>query len=100
MTLSVFQCNACDHTLFPARYLCPRCGGADWRGVSFAQGTVTEATVVHQRVGQPNAAPLHLASVVSAAGPVVIARSEAALHAGDVVRLTIDSAGAIVASPL
>ncbi|VVE71031.1 hypothetical protein PCA31118_03734 [Pandoraea captiosa] len=100
MTLSVFQCNQCDHTLFPARYLCPNCGSADWQRVPFAQGTVAEATVVHQRVGQPNAAPLHLASVVSSAGPIVIARSDAALHAGDVVRLTIDAGGAIVASPI
>ncbi|VVE71696.1 hypothetical protein PAN31117_04141 [Pandoraea anapnoica] len=100
MTLSVFRCNACHHTLFPARYLCPNCGAADWRGAPFTQGTVTEATVVHQRVGQSNAAPLHLASVVSSDGPIVIARSEAALHAGDMVRLTLDSGGSIVASPI
>lgn len=100
MTLSIFQCTECDHTLFPARYLCPNCGGADWRGVPFTQGTVTEATVVHQRVGQSNAGPLHLASVVSSAGPIVIARSDVALHAGDIVRLTLDAGGAIVASPI
>ncbi|VVE00032.1 zinc ribbon domain-containing protein [Pandoraea anhela] len=98
MTLSVFQCNDCDHTLFPARYLCPSCGGADWRSVPIPQGIVSEATVVRQRVGQPNAAPLYLASVISMAGPIVIARSGAALHAGDVVNLTIDAAGAILAS--
>ncbi|MBN4666520.1 rubredoxin [Pandoraea nosoerga] len=97
MTLSAFQCTACNHTLFPARYFCPNCGGADWQSVPLGVGTVAETTVVRQRVGLPNAAPLHLASVLSVAGPVVIARSAAALHAGDVVRLTVDSAGAIVA---
>ncbi|MDR3098020.1 MAG: zinc ribbon domain-containing protein [Paraburkholderia sp.] len=90
--LVIQRCNACGEAVFPARYRCPRCGAADWTGEAAADGAVEESTVVRHRVGAQGTGDVYLASVRVPAGPVVIARSDTALHEGDAVALTIDDA--------
>jgi uncharacterized protein len=99
MTLIVFQCKHCGTTLFPARYFCPACGGGQWRECVVVHGTVAESTVVRHRVGAQAAQAshdVHLASVVTTTGPIVIARLNRALQSGDAVRLDVDEAGRIL----
>jgi uncharacterized OB-fold protein len=96
MTLSVFQCKQCGTTLFPARYFCPACGGGQWRECTVERGAVAESTVVRHRVGARGDGDVHLASVVTSAGPIVIARLEAAMQSGDAVSLDVDDAGRLV----
>jgi uncharacterized protein len=88
--LSILRCNACGEALFPARYRCPHCGDATWTSEPAARGVVEESTVVRHRVGAQGSGDVHLASVRTQAGPVVIARSVAALRAGEAVSLAID----------
>jgi uncharacterized OB-fold protein len=95
MTLKVFQCTQCGATLFPARYFCPACGGGQWRECAVERGTLAESTVMRHRVGTQGAGDVHLASVVTSAGPIVIARLESAMQFGDAVRLNLDDAGRV-----
>ena len=95
MTLKVFQCTQCGHTLFPARYFCPACGAGQWRECAVERGIVAESTVVRHRVGAHGEGGVHLASVVTSAGPIVIARLEHALRSGDAVSLDVDAAGRV-----
>jgi uncharacterized OB-fold protein len=95
MTLRVFQCTQCGVTLFPARYFCPACGGGQWRECAVEHGTLAESTVVRHRVGAPGDGDVHLASVVTSAGPVVIVRLEQAMQFGDTVSLDVDEAGRV-----
>jgi uncharacterized protein len=97
MTLDVFRCTACGTTLFPARYRCPACGGAQWATLAAASGKVVAATTVTHRVGAAGAGEVHLASVETDAGPTIIARLESAAHEGDTVSLDIDDEHRIVA---
>jgi uncharacterized protein len=90
--LSIERCNACGAGVFPARYRCPHCGAADWTSEPALCGTVEESTVVRHRVGAQGSGDVHLVSVRTPAGPVVIARSDTALCAGEAVSLTIDDA--------
>ncbi|MFM0666926.1 zinc ribbon domain-containing protein [Paraburkholderia sediminicola] len=96
MTLKVFQCTQCGMTLFPARYFCPACGGAQWSECAVERGNIAESTVVRHRVGAQGGGDVHLASVATSAGPIVIARLEAAMQSGDSVSLDVDDAGRIV----
>jgi uncharacterized protein len=100
MKLSVFQCTQCDAALFPARYFCPACGGAQWRECAVARGTVTESTVVRHRVGAQEGSDVYLASVATSAGPVVIARLDQRVQAGEDVALDMDDANRILARPI
>ena len=97
MNLSVFECKQCGTTLFPARYFCPACGSDQWRERVVERGTVAESTVVRHRVGALGGHDVHLASVATSAGPVVIARLEWAMQSGDTVSLVVDEAGCILA---
>lgn len=97
MSINVFRCTHCDTTLFPARYLCPSCGGAEWSAFEAEGGTVTAATAVRRRVGADNGGDIHLASVATEAGPIVIARLDAPVEIGDVVSLALDAQHRIVA---
>jgi uncharacterized OB-fold protein len=83
MTVFVAVCRACGHALFPSRLLCPRCGGDAWDSVAATDGVVMEATSMQHRV----AAPVHLASVRTDLGVVVLARMERAVAIGDRVAL-------------
>ena len=95
MTLKVFQCAQCGHTLFPARYFCPACGGGQWRECAVERGTVAESTVVRHRVGAHGEGDVHLASVATSAGPIVIARLDGAMRSGDAVSLDVDDGGRV-----
>ncbi|MFX1675709.1 zinc ribbon domain-containing protein [Paraburkholderia sp. A2WS-5] len=95
--LEVFRCTACGATLFPARYLCPACGGARWTKPVVSGGTVLAATTVSHRVGASEPGTVHLASVRTDAGPVVIARLEAAASEGEAVLLEVDEESRILA---
>jgi len=109
MTLQVYCCTACGQTLFPARFLCPGCGGESWTAVPCANGRIAESTVVRLRVsGQTEAGVngnVHLASVETDRGPIVIAMIDAAewpegiAPIGAPVRLLIDDAHRIHAHP-
>ncbi|HEX7911877.1 MAG TPA: zinc ribbon domain-containing protein [Paraburkholderia sp.] len=96
MTLKVFQCAQCGLALFPARYFCPACGGGQWRDCVVEHGTVAESTVVRHRVGTHGDGDMRLASVVTSAGPIVIARLEDALRSGDAVSLDVDDTGRVI----
>ncbi|MEW9586209.1 Zn-ribbon domain-containing OB-fold protein [Paraburkholderia sp. DGU8] len=97
MTLKVFRCKQCGTTLFPARYFCPSCGGAQWDECVSTRGNVAQATVVRHRIAAQAGAEVYLASVVTDAGPVVIARLDAAAQAGDAVSLELDEANRLLA---
>ncbi|HKT95587.1 MAG TPA: zinc ribbon domain-containing protein [Paraburkholderia sp.] len=97
MKLDVFRCAACGVMLFPARYLCPACGGAQWTTQAVSHGTVLAVTTVSHRVGATGASAVHLASVQTDAGPVVIARLEAVARKGESVSLEIDEESRILA---
>ncbi|RQH08569.1 Zn-ribbon domain-containing OB-fold protein [Paraburkholderia dinghuensis] len=102
-TLTIFRCRACGEALFPARYRCPRCGAADWRDEDAPSGVTEESTVVRHRVGALGAGDIHLATVRTDAGAVVIARLDAPasgpVRAGEPVLLTIDNAKRVLARP-
>ncbi len=97
MTLKVFRCAGCGTTLFPARYFCPCCGGREWTELTAEHGTVTAATVVRHRVAAEGGSDIHLASVATAAGPIVIARLDSPGHIGDSVSLEHDEQHRILA---
>nr|WP_284504547.1 MULTISPECIES: zinc ribbon domain-containing protein [unclassified Caballeronia] len=100
MTLKVFQCKQCGSTLFPARYVCFECGGAEWRERVAERGTIDELTTVRRRIGAQDGSDVLLASVTTDAGPIVIARLERAMRAGDAVRLAIDEQNRVLALPI
>ena len=97
MKLEVFRCAACGATLFPARYLCPACGGARWTKQAVSCGTVLAATEVSHRVGASEPGAVHLPSVRTDAGPVVIARLDVAAEKGESVSLEVDEENRILA---
>ena len=90
------ECARCGHVAFPRLLLCPRCGGGDWRDRLLDGGTVEEATVVRRMPGLDPAEPVRLGTVRADAGPVLLARLEAGVEAGDRIELR-DDAGAPVA---
>lgn len=97
MTFHVFVCNKCSAAVFPARYLCPNCGNAEWSEKTAERGTIAESTTVHRRIGAQPSELVHLASVATDAGPIVVAHLEHALPVGAQVRLTIDDTNRICA---
>ena len=99
MKFHVFVCNMCSAAVFPARYLCPTCGNAEWNEKIVEQGTIAERTTVHRRIGAEPSESVHIASVTTDAGPIVLARAEQLLPDGAQVRLTIDEANRIRAYP-
>lgn len=100
MNLDITQCTQCGLKLFPARYFCPTCGASQWIRRSVESGTVMESTVIRHRAGEQEAHALHLATVRTNEGPVVIARLDGPLPDGAGVRVAIDDTHCIVASAL
>ncbi|AYQ92230.1 rubredoxin-like zinc ribbon domain protein [Burkholderia gladioli] len=100
MTLKVFQCKQCGSTVFPARYFCFDCGGAEWRERVVERGTVDECTTVRRRVGSQDGNDVLIASVTTDAGPIVIARLERNVRVGDDVGLAIDEQNRVLARPI
>ncbi|MGH8778416.1 Zn-ribbon domain-containing OB-fold protein [Paraburkholderia sp.] len=97
MNLTVFECTHCGTTLFPARYLCPSCGGTQWTERIARHGKIVAATTVHHRIAAAQPGPLYLASVATDAGPIVIARTESGVQVGDAVSVVLDTLQRIVA---
>ncbi|HRL21803.1 MAG TPA: zinc ribbon domain-containing protein [Alcaligenes sp.] len=94
MSPAVFRCLNCDHRVFPARHLCPRCHGAEFQTEPCHLGTVQELT--HSLQGNADGQPdvLQLATIASAAGPVLIARLHGDdIQRGDTVRLVMRDGG-------
>lgn len=98
MNLTAFECMHCGVTVFPRRYFCRGCGGGQWREVDAGEGTVDETTVVRHRAGAGGRPETLLATVVTCAGPAVIATLEAPTARGERVQLRVKAGGAIVAS--
>ncbi len=97
--LPVAVCVECGHAVFPPRALCPRCGAERWRQEAVEQGVVEERTALQRRAAlraEGDGAPVYIASVRTAAGPVVIARSPDDAPPGAAVRLEMEG-GAPVA---
>jgi uncharacterized protein len=97
----VARCQACAHAIFPPRPICPRCGRRTWRLETAGNGTVEYAT---SRRDPETGAALDLAQVRLDAGPLVTARCELAVGAGNRVSLALvptgDTTFRLLASPV
>jgi hypothetical protein len=82
----VTRCQACAHAIFPPRPICPRCGRRTWRWEVARHGTVEHAT---SRVDAETGGPVRLAEVRLDAGPLVTARCQPGVGAGDRVCLAL-----------
>ncbi len=92
MRPSVFRCVQCDHRMFPARFLCPKCHGDEFLTEVCASGVVTELT--RSASSGDEAGVYMLATVASDAGPVLIARVlDGAVQRGDKVALVLRDGG-------
>jgi uncharacterized OB-fold protein len=92
--LELQVCEGCGRAFFPARTLCPGCGGTGFHLEPARAGVVEEVTA---RTGADGTA-VEIASVRLAGGPVVIARLTAQVAAGIEV-VVEDEGGAPVARP-
>jgi len=79
MSVIVQNCRTCGGQWFPARLLCPRCGGADLAPKSIERGTVEQLTHLGDVV---------IASVACDPEPLLVARLHGPVEVGDVVELT------------
>ena len=98
MNFNVFSCSACDHAVYPGRYLCPTCHGVQWKETPATQGVVHESTTTRHKIGADQQVVLHLATVRTDAGPIVIAKLDAPAMSGEKVSLFIEN-GALNARP-
>ncbi len=76
--ITLHACAACGYTVFPARQLCRRCGGASWTEAPCARGVVAAVTSMLAEVHTPQAVRVILRLRRSAA-----AGTSVALHAAD-----------------
>jgi uncharacterized protein len=98
--LPVWSCRSCATALFPQRPVCPRCWSTDLQQTRARRGTVEQITVREHRPRERRRPPVGgwddrlvvwVASVRTAAGPVVIAWCPEELQPGDAVELGISS---------
>jgi uncharacterized protein len=83
------RCRSCGHVVFPARLLCPRCGGSGWDEAVALTGVVEEVTVRRPM-------DITLASVRSDLGPVLTTRWPGGeLAEGTAVELRLEPSGRI-----
>ncbi|MFT8245477.1 hypothetical protein [Roseomonas sp. BN140053] len=94
MSVPVMRCDRCGQTCYPARLLCFRCGHDGWTALPCETGVVEECTTLP---GRDDQAPLVLASIRSALGPVMVARLPAVLPRGTPVRLRPGEARSVLA---
>jgi uncharacterized OB-fold protein len=103
--VEIWACEACGSVTYPARLLCPGCGGRAFRSEVAREGVVAEATwrrrrpLLLKRDGHADwnrIERVHLVSVALDAGPVVAARAYEELSPGERVALGTES-GAPVA---
>lgn len=80
MSLKVFVCESCGRAVFPHRFLCPDCGGREWRTVFAETGSLEAVAERETRVG----------AVRTPLGPLAIARIESDAAAGAAVSLDQD----------
>lgn len=80
MSLGIFVCESCGRAVFPQRFLCPDCGGTEWREEPVETGTLEAAAEREVRVG----------AVRTPGGPLAIARIESDAAAGAQVSLDED----------
>jgi len=80
VSLSVFVCAACGRAVFPRRFLCPDCGGGEWREEPVDHGVLEAAAEREVRVG----------AVRTPLGPLAIARVESDAAQGAEVELDQD----------
>ena len=85
--LPIWVCSACAHAVFPARLLCARCGGSEWRRNDVSEGVVEESTVLRRAPGAAALDPVPVGSVRVADGVLVVARIEAGMEEGAAVQL-------------
>lgn len=89
MSVTVFQCRACGHRVYPARLWCPACGQEQnpAREVAVDDAEVLAWTAMPAKPGE--AAPAIIATVRALPdGPVLVARLETPpAHAGQRLRL-------------
>ena len=81
MSLRVAVCAACGQASFPPPYLCPRCGGREWREEQVSSGML-EALADRDEV--------RLGAVRLPQGPLAIARVEGDAQTGAEVSLSED----------
>ena len=81
MSLPVFVCESCGRAVFPRRFLCPVCGGSEWREEAVDDGVLEAAAEREVRVG----------AVRTRLGPLAIARVESAAEPG--ARVALDQEG-------
>jgi uncharacterized protein len=98
--MNVFACTLCGQCDFPRRLLCAHCGNDLFNEVDAATGRVEEVTVLHHRAGKPGSEMTCLATLLTDAGPRVIARLARPLAPGTVVGIQCESDGALVAFAL
>ncbi|MGY0488679.1 Zn-ribbon domain-containing OB-fold protein [Streptomyces sp. WG-D5] len=79
MSVTVQKCQECGGQWFPARLMCPRCGGADLAPVKVERGVVEQLTHLGDVV---------VASVACDPEPLLVARLFGPVEPGDVVELT------------
>ena len=90
MNPQVIVCQQCHAALFPPRYFCPHCGSCHWKEDAVSSGTVLETTVVRHRLGVADGDPVHLATVRTTLGPMLVVRLDVPMEAGTTVTLEMD----------
>jgi hypothetical protein len=88
--LPLQRCDACSLAVFPPRLACPICGGRRWREEHTDGGVAEQVTVVRHALGHDGGDPHGLASVLTDAGPLVIAGTDPGLSPGSRVELWRD----------
>ena len=96
MSVTVYACASCGLSCFPARQICHRCGGAEWTAFPVAGGRVEETTTVRHQADAAATGAVHLASVRTAGGVLIMARLDRAVERGGAVRLALAPDGAIL----
>lgn len=86
MSATAQKCQRCEAVLFPARLLCPGCGGNDFGHASLNWGTIEQRTTLSDGT--------ILATVLSDDGPRLIARIDDEAT-GERVSLTHDPAAGL-----
>jgi uncharacterized OB-fold protein len=74
------RCVACGAGFFPARLICPRCGGAEWHTDAVCDGVVEQTTTVRHAAGHKEWQPRHIASVRTSDGQLIVAGLEELLE--------------------
>lgn|GEM_PF-800119 len=91
--VTVWECAACGHVVYPPRLLCPRCASSDWRTLSTAGGVASEVTIRYPPL--EHGRETRLAAIDSDAGVRVIARLEGEAEPGQRVALSTEGLKAI-----